>query len=105
MTVADLHPSASARWSAFRQPSAVAVGSIALAVPFVLYLLQAADRPLVLWELPVFFAAFLVAERLTLAVEVRSHTFTCSVGEVVLVVALVEMGGAWTTAHLAVLQA
>ncbi|WP_436692564.1 MULTISPECIES: putative bifunctional diguanylate cyclase/phosphodiesterase [unclassified Geodermatophilus] len=96
MTVAELDPSAPARWSAFRQPSVVAFGSIALALPFVVYLLGTATAPVDLWVVPAFFAAFLVAERLTLAVEVRSHTFTCSVGEVVLVVALVEMGGTWT---------
>jgi diguanylate cyclase (GGDEF)-like protein len=94
--VADLDTSASARWSAFRQPSVVAGAVIALAVPFVVHLLATAVRPVHLWAVLGFLVAFLVAESLTLAVELRSHTINCSVGEVVLVVSLVEMGGAWT---------
>ncbi|MFW3170048.1 putative bifunctional diguanylate cyclase/phosphodiesterase [Geodermatophilus sp. CPCC 206100] len=69
---------------------------IALALPFVMHLAGTAVRPVALWAVPAFFVAFLVAESLTLAVELRSHTISCSVAEAVLVLSLVEMGGAWT---------
>ena len=94
--MAELDPSAPARWSAFRQPSVVAAGVITMALPFVAYLLSEAISFVQPWVVVAFFVAFVVAESLTLAVEIRSHTISCSVGEVVLVVSLVEMGGAWT---------
>jgi diguanylate cyclase (GGDEF)-like protein len=96
VTVAELDPSAPARWSAFRQPSVVAAGVITMALPFVAYLLSEAISSVQPWVVVAFFVAFIVAESLTLAVEIRSHTIACSVGEVVLVVSLVEMSGAWT---------
>jgi diguanylate cyclase (GGDEF)-like protein len=96
VTVAELDPSAPARWSAVRQPAVVAAAVIVLALPFVVHLAGTAVRSVALWTVLAFFVAFLVAESLTLAVELRSHTISCSVGEVVLVVALVETGGAWT---------
>ncbi|HEX2075474.1 MAG TPA: bifunctional diguanylate cyclase/phosphodiesterase [Geodermatophilus sp.] len=67
-----------------------------LALPFVVHLARTAVLPIPPWVLLAFFAAFLAAESLTLTIEVRSHTFSCSVSEAVMVVALVEMGGAWT---------
>ena len=79
-----------------RRPSSVAIATVVLAAPFVAYLVSAAGQPVEPWAVLAFFAAFLVAERLTVTVEVRSHTFTCSVGEAALVLALVELGGAWT---------
>ncbi|SHN80083.1 diguanylate cyclase (GGDEF) domain-containing protein [Geodermatophilus obscurus] len=94
--MAELDPSAPARWSAFRQPSVVAAGVITMALPFVAYLLSEAISSVRPWVVVAFFVAFIVAESLTLAVEIRSHTIACSVGEVVLVVSLVEMSGAWT---------
>ncbi|WP_245753206.1 putative bifunctional diguanylate cyclase/phosphodiesterase [Geodermatophilus ruber] len=68
----------------------------ALALPFVVLLADVAGRSVQPWTVVAFFAAFLVAESLTLPIEVRSHTFNCSVSEAVLVVSLVQMDGAWT---------
>jgi diguanylate cyclase (GGDEF)-like protein len=95
VTVAAHDDRATARRS-FNRPSVVAASTTALALPFVYHLLTSAVEPVGLWVVPAFFVAFLVAESLTLTIEFRSHTVSCSVGEVVLVVSLVEMGGAWT---------
>ncbi|MGY1737844.1 putative bifunctional diguanylate cyclase/phosphodiesterase [Geodermatophilus sp. SYSU D00684] len=84
-----------------RRPPAVAVAVTGLAVPFVVHLVTTALRPVPWWTVLAFFLAFVVAESLILTVELRSHTISCSVGEVVLVVSLVEMGGAWTAATCA----
>ena len=94
--MADPGTSASRRRSVLRRPSSVAIATVVLAAPFVAYLVSAAGQPVEPWAVLAFFAAFLVAERLTVTVEVRSQTFTCSVGEAALVLALVELGGAWT---------
>ncbi len=94
--MAALDRRAPARWSAFRQPPVVAIAVMALAVPFVVHLASSAVRPVHVLTVLAFFIAFLIAESLILTVELRSHTISCSVGEVVLVVSLVQMGGAWT---------
>jgi diguanylate cyclase (GGDEF)-like protein len=96
VTVADLDAIPTMRWSRFRRPGVVAACVAALALPSVAYLVDVALRPVEAWALLAFCLAFFVAESLSLSIEVRSQTFQCSVGEVVLVVALVEMGGAWT---------
>ncbi|HYO34686.1 MAG TPA: GGDEF domain-containing phosphodiesterase [Geodermatophilus sp.] len=94
MTVAAHDDGATVRPS--RRPALVAASSTAIALPFVHHLATSAVEPIGVWFVPAFLVAFLVAESLTLTVELRSHTVSCSVGEVVLVVSLVEMGGAWT---------
>ncbi|SFO19220.1 diguanylate cyclase (GGDEF) domain-containing protein [Geodermatophilus obscurus] len=90
MTVAAHDDGATVRSS--RRPALVAASTTVIALLVVHHLLTTAVEPIGLWVVP----AFLVAESLTLTVELRSHTVSCSVGEVVLVVSLVEMGGAWT---------
>ena len=96
VTVADLDTSVALRWSPFRQPRVIAAAVVVAAIPFVVFLGEVAVRPVQPWVVVAFFAAFLAAESLTLTVEVRSHTFSCSVSEAVLVVALVQTGGAWS---------
>jgi diguanylate cyclase (GGDEF)-like protein len=94
--VTDLNPPALAGRAMLRRPGAVAVAVTALALPFAVLLVGSAGRAVPPWSVIAILAAFLAIESLSLAVEVRSHAFSFSLGEVAVVVGLVQLGGLWT---------
>ncbi|SNR97672.1 diguanylate cyclase/phosphodiesterase [Geodermatophilus pulveris] len=94
--MADPREKTALRLSSLRQPGMVAAGAAALALPFVVFLLHGTPGRFQLLAVAALVAAFFVSESVTLDIEARSHAFQCTVSEVVLVVALVEMGGTWT---------
>jgi diguanylate cyclase (GGDEF)-like protein len=94
--VADLVQRTPLRWAAIRQPRFVAIAAVGIAVPFLLYILSSTAESVPPFALVIAFAFFWAAEGVNVAVEIRSHAMFSSASEVVLVVALAEIGGVWT---------
>ncbi len=80
---------------AFRSPATVAAVGVVLAVPVLLALLATQPLSVSLLSLTAAFLAFAAAESLHLHFEFRRQAISCSASELALVVALVEVGGAW----------
>jgi diguanylate cyclase (GGDEF)-like protein len=93
--VADIDTRPRLRWPAIRQPGAVAVGVTVLAAPFLAYLIGTSGRVVPPIAVALVFGFFLIAETVDLTLEVRDHTFSASTAEMVLVVALLQVGGLW----------
>lgn len=89
----------------FRSPAAVAALGVLVAVPVLIGVL--ATQPLqVSWpSLVAAFLAFAVVESIHLHFEFRRQAFSVSASELAIVVALVEVGGAWAAIAQAVVVA
>src|SRR4051794_1296995 len=95
--VTDLSSPAQPRRAVLRRPEAVAVAVTVLALPFAALLMITAGRSVPSWFVVLLLAAFVAVESLSLVVEVRSHSFSFALTEVVLVIGLVQLGGLWTS--------
>ncbi|MBN1094013.1 GGDEF domain-containing protein [Blastococcus sp. TML/M2B] len=87
---------------AFRAPSTVAVLGVLLAAPVMLVVLLTQPLAVSLPALAVVFLAMLAAESIHLHVEFRRQAVSVSASELAIVVALVEVGGAWAVIARAV---
>ncbi|WP_157518915.1 bifunctional diguanylate cyclase/phosphodiesterase [Modestobacter sp. Leaf380] len=81
-----------------RTPWGIAVLALSLAAALGLPVFSQVAPSAPSWFVLVVFLAFLVTDSVTLHVEFRRQTFTITLTEVALVVALVEIGGLWTLA-------
>src|SRR3712207_1266633 len=79
-----------------RSPWTVAWVGVALAVPVAVALLSSHSRDVDVWLVLAMFLGLVAAESINLQFEFRRQTFSSSASEVAFVIALVEVGGAWT---------
>ncbi|WP_448626808.1 putative bifunctional diguanylate cyclase/phosphodiesterase [Geodermatophilus sp. URMC 64] len=89
---------APARAHLLRNPWGAAAVAGALAVPALVFVLGVARRPLELLPLLGVCLVFLATESIPLHFEFRKQTFSWSANELAIIVALHEVGGAWSVA-------
>jgi diguanylate cyclase (GGDEF)-like protein len=92
-------PSVQTRWlsSASRRAWTIAFGGIVVAVMLAAGVLSAATEPLRPVALLFIVVLFLVCESVSMHVEFRRQTFSWSLAEFALTIALVQVGGLWAT--------